>query len=320
MRWIARTAALLTVMMIAIWPLGSAREAQARLQQAPSSRVVLDLPEGFSPSPLFSGFVSEAIGASFVVVEMPAAAYDQVARGMTAEALEAKGVRNARASTLARAEPYVFIEAEQSGPAGEFAKLMLVFREAGVTALVTANVRKTALAEGLVSADVVRRALASASIAAEPAPAREVFTLGYLGPFKAAGAILGTTRAFTLDGRIEPQAKGQARPILIVAPSLDRRLVTEPDSYAERLLEGLPGLSQPKIEDRRRLEIAGMDSVEMVGTATDKDGGAQIAVYQVLLLPRGGGYYRIVGQMPTEERDRLLPEMRRIAAGFKPVE
>ena len=38
-------------------------------QQAPNSRVVLDLPPGYVPSPLFSGFQNDASGVSFIILE-----------------------------------------------------------------------------------------------------------------------------------------------------------------------------------------------------------------------------------------------------------
>ncbi len=244
---------------------------------------------------------------------------EQLVKGLTPEALTAKGVQKARVATLARSGPHLYVQAEQVGEQGESAKYMLAFQQNDVASLVTVNVRKSELEAGSVVAADIERILASASVAPYPAPAREVFALDYMGPFKAAGTMLGTTRVFTLDGRMEPSKKGEVRPVLIVSPSLDRRLLPEPVAYAEKLLEGLPGIAAPSITERRRITIAGLDAVELVGKATDKDGKAEIALYQVMLLGPEGGYYRIVGQMPFAERDRLLPELRRIAAGFRRV-
>src|SRR5689334_1400002 len=66
--------------MTAIFALGPA-PAEASQQQAPNSRVVLDLPPGYTPSPLFSGFQDEARGVSFVILEAPASEYDKMAQG-----------------------------------------------------------------------------------------------------------------------------------------------------------------------------------------------------------------------------------------------
>lgn len=300
--------------------LALAGETAARVQQAPSSRVTLDLPEGYQPSQQFSGFVNEGLGVSLVILELPGAAYEQVAQGMTAEALAAKGLREARNARLERAEPYVYIRAEQDSAGATFAKFLVAFRQGDVASLVTANVLKTGLDRGAVAATDIERILASAAVAPVPAAAREVFALDDLGPFKAAGSILGTTRIYTLDGRMEPPAKDEPRASLIVAPSLDRRPVLDPEAYSETLLTGLPGLGRPLIEERRRLDLAGFDATEIVATAKSTDGGSPVALYQVLVLGRAGGYVRLVGQAPLAERERLLPEFRRIARGLRLLE
>ena len=100
--------------------------ALARLQQAPSSRIVLELPDGFEPAVLFSGFTNEAQGVSYVVVEMPEKAFEELAAGMTPEALAAKGVENARREQLGRTDSYLYMQAEQTSPAGRFGKFFVV--------------------------------------------------------------------------------------------------------------------------------------------------------------------------------------------------
>lgn len=295
-------------------------DAAARVQQAPSSRVAIDLPDGWLASRQFTGFVNEAAGVSLVIVELPEAAYEQLANGLTPEALAAKGIVDGAAAKLDRPEPYLYLRGAQASTQGPVAKFMLGFRDGGVTALLTANVEQASLDRGAIKPADVERLLASAVIAPVAAPAHDLFRLAYLGPFKPAGSILGTTRAFTLDGKMEPAIAGETRAVLIVAPSLDRRLVANAEKQAETLLAGLPGLQALKVEEQRRLRIGEMDAIEIVGSATDKVPGTALAVWQVLILPRSGGYYRLVGQMPTGDRDRLLPELRKIAEGFKPTE
>ncbi len=296
-------------------------ELVAETRQAPSSRVAMDVPAGYTPATLFSGFVNEALGVSLVVVELPGGAYEQLATGLTPEALATKGVHHAQAGKLERRDPYLYMQAQQDSSQGPVAKFLLAFNEHDVTALITANVQKAAMDRGAVNVGDVEQILASARIAASPAPARDVFRLTYVGPFKAAGSLLGTTHIFTLDGRMEPPAKGTARASLIVAPSLDRRAVIEADTYAETLLGGLAGIDAVKIRERRRIEVDGKPAVEIVATGTDTQrGGGEVQLYQVLILPPAGGYVRIVGQVPVADADVLLPELRRIAAGFRSLE
>lgn len=295
-------------------------EAFARMQQAPASRVVIDLPEGYTPARLFTGFANEAAGVSLVMLEMPPVAYEQLAIGLTPEALAAKAISNAAAGKLNRPEPYLYMRGEQASAQGPVAKFLMAFKNKHVTALITANVQKGSLDSGAVKAADIEDILASATIASEAPPAREVYRLDYLGPFRPAGKILGTTGAYTLDGKFEPTRSGERRALLLVAPSLDLRPVPDADAQAEALFAGLPGLKAVKVGGRRRIVVAGMPAVEIMGTGLDKDDGGEVSLYQVLVLPPNGGYYRLLGQVPADDAARLMPELKKIAQSFRTVE
>lgn len=298
----------------------AAQQAVARMQQAPASRVVIDLPDEYAPARLFAGFVNEAAGVSLVVLEIPAKAYEQLASGLTPEALSAKGITKVAAGKLERPEPYLYMRGEQESAQGLVAKFFIAFKGMDVAALVTANVRRAALETGAVRIADIERMLASATIAAAAPPARDVFRLGYLGPFQPAGKILGTSRSYTLDGKFEPPKPGEKRALLVVAPSLDLSTVADPDAQAETLFLGLPGLKDTKILDRRRITIAGLPAIEIVGSGTDKDSGGEMAIYQVLVLPPNGGYYRLLGQVPQADAGKLMPELGKITQSFRIVE
>lgn len=292
----------------------------AEPRQAPGSKLALDLPSSFLPSRNFTGFIDEAVGTSIVVLEMPAVAYEQLAGGLTPEALAARGIHNAKPRKLERADTHLYVTAEQDNAQGSFAKFMMAIRDASTTAFVTVNVPKAAMDGGRAKLVDIERILAGAELKTAAAPSKDPFTLSHLGPFKPAGSVLGTTRAFTLDGRFEPPAPGEERAILIVAPSLDRRTVTDPDPFAERLLAGLSGISDLAVTERGRLVIAGIPAIELVGSAKDQASGRPLTLYQALIYPPTGGYFRVVGQMPEAEAGKLLPELRKIARGFQPVE
>lgn len=315
----ARTAVVTVMFVLAMHFAITSDSASARVEQAPSSRVALDVPGGFTPARQFAGFVNEAAGTSVVVVEVPGAAYEQLATGLTPQALATKGIAKAEAARLARPEPYIYMRGEQMARQGAVAKFLLVFRDKDVTALVTANVETAALERGAMTVADVERILASSTIAASAAPARELFRLGYLGRFRHAGTILGTTHAYTLDGKLEPSRKGEKRAIVIVAPSLDDRPIADPAREAETLLAGLPGLLETQVVGRRPIKVAGMDAIEIVADAKEKDVTGGVAVLQVLITPKSGGYYRIVGQVPAADKEVLLPEMRRIVESFELV-
>ncbi|MFV0298344.1 MAG: hypothetical protein ACK5JT_19755 [Hyphomicrobiaceae bacterium] len=316
MRPVLKTVVLAVALLgVGIW----SDPGVAREQQAPSSHVVLDLPDGYKPSQLFSGFTDDALGVSIIVLELPGEAYEKVSKGLTADALAAKGVKDAKPMQLTRPQPYVYMRAVQATDRGEYEKRLLVIHQRGVTALITANIEASRLKSGEITEDQITAIMNSAHIAVSPAPSKDVFQLDYLGSFKPAATVLGTTRLYTLDGK-QANGKKPHKVVLIVAPSLDRRLVPPNETYAERLLEGVPGLEKFKIEAQRTTEIAGLKAVELEATAQDKDTGGELALYQVLILGKQGGYYRIFGQAPVADRDVLMPEFRKIAQSFHPVE
>jgi hypothetical protein len=45
-----------------------------------------------------------------------------------------------------------------------------------------------------------------------------------------------------------------------------------------------------------------------------------MAIYQVLVLPPNGGYYRLLGQVPQADAGKLMPELGKIAQSFRIVE
>jgi len=309
----------LMVMLAAMAPAQHA-EAQVRGQQASGSRVMLDLPGSYTPAKQFAGFVDETAGVSFVILEMPVAAYEQLANGLTAEALASKGIMNAAAAKLERHEPYLYMLGEQTSGQGLVGKYLMAFRNEEITALITANVRKTSIDSGAISVGDIERIFASARIADTAAPTKNLFELDYLGPFKAAGTILGTSRAFTLDGRFEPSKPGERRALVIVAPSLNERILPDPDAQAETLFKGLPGVRDTTISERSHVSVSAAQSIEIVGAAFEQDGTGGVALYQLLVLPSKGGHYRIVGQIPVEAAAVLMPELRKIAQSFRIVE
>lgn len=306
--------ALVCIGLFALCELGSA-PAAAVPQQAPNSRVVLDLPADFTPSPLFSGFQDETRGTSFVILEAPAREYDKMAQGLTREELAKRGIENARPASIARSGPHVYMRASQSSPAGTFEKFFVLFRTDDQTILVSANVPIKAIEDGSVTPDEIEHILASAKTTEKPT-VRDLFSLSHLGPFKEAGTLVGTSKVYTLDGRLEPEQRGETRSAFMVAPSLDKRPIANPEKLAVRLLASLPGYKDVKPGKPRHIEIGGLKGVEVSAEAVDADDGKPIHLYQVMLLGKDGGYYRLIGIATPKQAARLTPEFPKIAQSF----
>lgn len=284
-------------------------------QQAPNSRVVLDLPPGYTPSPLFSGFQNDASGVSLVILEAPVAAYEKMAEGFTADELGKRDITDVRKGSLARLDSYTYMRAHQKSAAGAYAKFFVLFRTTDQTILVSVNVPQRSIEDGSVKPADIERVLATATTT-EKSMVRDLYTLTYLGPFKEAGTLVGTSKVYTLDGSLEAERAGETRSAFMVAPSLDKRSVMHPEKLAVALLASLPGYKNFKPGETHSIRIGGLDGVEVEADALDEDDDKPIHLYQAMLMGKDGGYFRLIGIATREDGARIAAEFPTIAHSF----
>lgn len=315
LRFVSAALAMIAAAIFAA-PLVSA--APASLQQAPNTRVVIDLPQGFEPSRLFSGFQNDTTGVTFVILEAPRDAYAALIEGFDPASLRKRGITDPEPGRLERSDEHVYMRARQISPSGVYAKFFVAFRTPDQSILVSVNVPQTALENGAVTIPQIEEALTTARTVPLKTT-RELYRLTHLGPFKEAGTLIGTNSVLTLDGKLTPHRQGLAQPAFIVAPSLDKRTIPDPEMFAARLLSSLSGYSSISSQPPRRISIAGMDGIEIEATAVNDADGTPMRLIQTLLLGRGGGYFRLLGLAPEKDAEALLPRFREIAAGFELV-
>ncbi len=295
---------------------GTSRTSPARLTQAANSRVTLVLPTSYQQATLYSGFEDERRGISFVIFEAPLAAYDEMKVAFTPETLATRGLTDGKAGQLTRDGDYVYMQAQQSSPAGEYAKFFVLFRTTDQTVLVSANVPVKELESGGATVAEIEQALSSARTV-PVAQIKDLYKFSYLGPFKEAGRIAGTSKLFTLNGRLEPEQNGTARPALIVAPSIDKRAIVDINATAKALMQALPGYRDLEIGVPEPVTVSKLKGIALRGTAVDTQSETRFVIYQVLLVSGDGGYYRLVGLVPEAEAEKLLPEIVRITLSFE---
>ena len=312
-RRIPRAAA--TLVLTSLVGMSAPAVVTASPQQAPNSRVVLDLPPGYVPSPLFSGFQNDTSGVSFIILEAPVGEYDKMANGFTAEELAKRGVTHVQKGALARIDPHVYMRAHQKSAAGSYAKFFVLFRTSDQTILVSVNVPERSLEDGSVKPADIEHVLASAKTTEKPAVS-DLFSLTYLGPFKEAGTLVGTSKVYTLDGRLEPERAGETRSAFMVAPSLDKRPVDHPAKQSVALLASLPGYKDFKPGKARSINIGGLDGFEVEAEALDADDDKPIHLYQAMLLGKDGGYFRLIGIATPQDETRIAAEFPKIAHSF----
>ena len=198
------------------------------------------------------------------------------------------------------------MRAKQTSAAGTYDKFFVLFRTHDQTILVSVNVPAKEIEDGSVDPDEIARVLAIARTTETPA-VRDLYSLSYLGPFKEAGTLVGTSKVYTLDGRLEPERRGVTRSAFMVAPSLDKRPVGDPDKLAVALLASLPGYKDVKPEEPHDIKIGDLEGVEVSAQAVDEDDGAPVRLYQAMLLGKDGGYFRLIGIATDKDAGRLEP-------------
>jgi hypothetical protein len=291
-------------------------------RQAPNSRVAMELPESFAPSDRFSGFVDEKSGASFLVVEMPSVAYDEVkAIGEKNDALAQRGIVETKTTPLpGRSGEYVFITGKQKTAAGEYAKYIMVARDNNLTMMITANVPQNAIDANLISSQQIERAFASASVKAEALKGAELFTLTYLGPFKETLSIMGNSKVYSLTGKIpEPgTAKPTQEPVFVISPSVDKAPLDDLKASATNSFRVIGNLNGHEVKSEKDITVGGLKGYEIVGEGDDPRTGTRSGLYVVLLSGTAGGYYVMAGLAPADGMPTYLPEFQKIAMGFEP--
>ena len=306
------TAVALAVASIA----ASSTDAAAVRMQAPGSRVSMDLPEKFKSSPLFAGFMEVISSAAVITRELPADAHEKVVAGFSAEALGKKGITGVKVGKLERTGSYFYVTGEQKHSRALFAKSILVIRDDKNTAVITFNVPKGAFASGALKREQVITALTSVRLEAAAAPSRDLFKLGYLGPFSLTGQPTGTSRIYTIKDDKGPK---DARDIMMISPSINRLPVRDIGEFSKYALTSLTKNQGLKIQSTKDVRIDGMVGQQITATAKRGAGKTPVLIRQIILLPKNGGYFRLLAISRAAEETRLGAEIEKVFGSFKAV-
>lgn len=310
--------------VLSAFHLATSIPGKAEPRQAPNSRISLDLGKTFEPSDRFSGFVDKSAGVSFVIVELagPRPFEELKTLPQRKEALAQQGLKEAVVSELpGRRGEYVYFTAKQTVGGQDVAKFILIFREAGLTAMISTNVPQAALDAGLYTKSRIEAILTTAVVEDQPATPAELFRFSYLGPFQEAFDLAGAAKAYGISRGLP--APGENRlikePMLIVAPSLGTRKI-DPKNAATLSFQNLAGLKNNAVESEKVVEIGGLKGYQIIGETADKDADAKITINFVLLAGAEGGYYSLVGTVPYSDKDKFMPELEKVIASFEVVE
>jgi hypothetical protein len=321
--WSGRAVLALSFIVVAFALLAPISQAQAVIRQSPEGRVAIDLGPAFTPSERFSGFVDESTGASFAIIELPAAAYDKLKTiPDSEEALAKEGFSGTEKAALkGREGAYVYLVGKQNTPAGEVTKFVLIFTESDVAGVIVANVPQPAIDAGKYSRDGVEAILATATVRdTPPAPSAELFRFGYLGPFKEAFDHGGMTKAYNVSGA-QPHS-GENRLVkesmLLVSSSIHGDAIDAKVEASKAFMQ-LGGAKEKHIDAEKEITIGELKGYQITGEVTDAASGGKIAIDLVLLSGEPFGYFMFLGSVPIADKEKMMPEVEKVIASFELV-
>jgi hypothetical protein len=313
----AHIASIPTALCVALLIATYSLPANAKVMQAPGSRVSIDLSDSFKSAAMFAGFIEILSSAAVVVRELPSEDYESVAAGFSAKALAKKGLTDVKTLKLQRLDQHLSLTAIQKHTRAVYERFILVFKNTNNTAIVTFNVPQSAFAEGQIKRAHILKALASAKLEPKAAPSRDLFKLGYTGPYSLVGAPTGTSRTYTEKGDKSPKA---TRNIIVIAPSLNRLPVKNIHEFSQYAIRQLKTIRIIKTEGTKDLQIAGISGHEIKVAAMRSPSKTPVIVQQLMLAPKTGGYYRLLAITKQADAHRLVPEIDKMFASFKATE
>ena len=299
--------------------IGATLPVSAKMMQVPATRIAIDVPEGYEVAKQFPGFINERTGASIVSVEMPAVAFSDFQKAGFAAKLASNGFANVKAGKLSFPGDHIYVTAEQATAAGAFAKFLMIFADAKSTAMLTVNILKADVTSGKIKPADIEKMLATAHLTTDAAAALpSTFTLSYLGPFKAAGA-MGPAQLYTRDGKQAPDKPDPGRAVFVVAPSLEKTEIADLPGTSKAALVTMFDLDAGTIKSQGNVVVDGLEGYEIELEAPRKSAAPKAVAYQLMLKAKDGGYMRLIGTADAldQEAQTLMVEFRKMAVSFK---
>lgn len=277
----------------------------------PASRVGIVPPQDMVLSKRFNGFENEERAAAITIAEMPPAAYDQLAAGLTKEALKRQGLDvKAREAVKVGDRTGVLIAGAMTGPV-KGRKWVLAVKGKDLTALLIAQVQG---GQDGYSEDQMRSALKSVALRGPISLDEQVsalpFRIGDKAGFRPVRVLSGNSILFT-DGPNDT-IKAMEQPVAIMAASLqppppgERR-----EQFARAALNSNQLLKDVVFERSEAFRFKGQDWHEIVARAKDAPTGEPIVVMQTIRFDPDR-YVRMVGLVREGDRDKTLPRFRTI--------
>ncbi|HEX2216679.1 MAG TPA: hypothetical protein VHG27_08330 [Xanthobacteraceae bacterium] len=297
-------------------PLAPVAAQPAEPVYPPALRVGLVPPADFVPSTSFFGFQHKDKQASIILSELPAYAYENIEKEISAELQKnPDGVVRQDLELKDGARGFL-LKGSQNGPQGAVLKWTMVATAGEVTALVTALIPEAV--KEVAPEEAIRASFATLAVRAS-VPLQEKlsvlpFAMEELAGFRIVRVQPGSAAMLT-DGP-KDSIESAEQPILLVAlgPMGTQPAPAERDGLARRMIGQTPGLTEMRVVRSEPLRIANQQGHEILVEAKDAKTGVDIKAVQWLRFG-SGTLLRIVGLARKEDWDGTYSRFRKVRDG-----
>lgn len=273
----------------------------------PAVSIGLVPPPGMTPSTSFAGFEHRS-GASIVIVEMPAEAYQPIVADFTPERLRQTGFVASRESqplAISGGEGRL-LRGSQTANGLVYAKWVAVVKGQAGVGIVTVQVPERAKAE--VPGAAVEAALRTIAFRAPRSLNDQIAALPYavgdMAGFRPVRVLAGSSLLLTNGPKdADPDA---TQTLVIIAASMGQAAVAKGQeiAFARKAFGNLANLKDIAVTDENRSTSGPQVVVRLRGSAKHAKSDRPMGLTQTVLF-NDRGYLRVIGVAPPDARDAL---------------
>jgi len=290
----------------------------AEVVYPPGSRLGLIPPAGMVTSSSFLGFEDAETQAAIILASLPAEAFSELERTMTADALRRGGMTLERREAISLSSGKAFlVVGRQEVDKTKLRKWIVVGSSPALTALVTFQVPDSAKAS--YSEAAIRSTLATVAIRTSVPVEEQLslvpFKLGDLAGFQVGGVIAGRGVALSDPPGATPSPV-QPHIFVAVAPGGPAQL-GDRDAFARDIFAAVPNMRDVRLTSSEPMRIVGQPGHQLMAEAKDLSGATNLTVVQWLRFG-GGGYLQLVGVATSDHWLDAYPRFRAVRDGIEP--
>jgi hypothetical protein len=314
------TAMILRLFTVLALALGASLAAAADADYPPGSRIRLTPPPGMVTSKSFFGYEDPDNNAAIILLALPAQAYADLDKSVTADALRRQGVtfETREAMPLSTGDAFLVL-GHQDVENKKDRKWILVAASSELTALVTVQIPEAAKA--LYPDAAIRAALATLEIRTTVPVDEQLgllpFKVGELAGFRIGGIVPG--RAVVLrdaaDATGSPDTNMDPQIFVAIAPGGPVQ-TADRDAFARDVFATAPNLRDIRVTTSEPLRIGGQQGHQILADAKDPAGTTTLTVVQWLRFG-GGAYLQMIGIARADAWKDAYPRFRSVRDGIE---